>query len=279
MSTAAPAAPRADACPEPEQLAAFIDGGLPPVERTTVERHLTWCGECRDIVGDAFAERPASAPARRPIWGRLAVAGGLVAAAAAVVLVVRSQGPSPYYVPEMSALVKVETSRRPTEGRISGGFRYAPPPIVTRGPGDTQNQQLAATAAEVRTRIADRTGAVAEAARGVTFLLTGEPTPAVTALERATADPSASPRMWSDLAAAWLARGESGDAERALTAAERAIAGDSSLVEARYNRALALERLQRTSDALDAWRQYAAAEKDAGWAAEAQRHIARLSGT
>jgi tetratricopeptide (TPR) repeat protein len=281
MSTQAPAALQADACPEPEQLAAYIDGRLAAGERTQLERHLVGCADCRDIVAgsvEAIKQLPAVADqgTGRRKW--VALAGGLVAAAAAVVLMVRVMAPSPYYVPEMAELVRVEPSTRAVEPRVTGGFRYAPPPAVTRGAGDTRNLELAATADKVRAEIVNRTGAAADAARGVTFLLSGDPEAAIAALERATTLPSASAQMSSDLSAAYLARSQAGDAERALTAAERAVANDSTLREGRFNRALALERLQRTSEAVRAWKDYAARETDAQWVAEAQRHVDHLEG-
>lgn len=280
MSTEAPAALRADACPEPELLAAYIDGQLSPGERTQLERHLAGCAECRDIVSDgvaAVAELPVAVPRRssRTRWVGVAVA---LAAAAAIVIAVRLQRPAPFYLPEMDALVRVETSSRALEPRLSGGFRYAPPPIVTRGTSDTHDLELAATAEKVRTAIGDRSGPDADAARGVTFLLTGDAARGVEALERAVTSPSASPKMRSDLAAAYLQRGEPGDPERALAAAQRATEADAGLLEAQYNRALALERAGQSGSALQAWRDYAARERDTAWVAEAERHIARLSG-
>src|SRR3954465_14012767 len=108
-------AQRAGACPDPEQLAAFIDGGLPPDERTLVEEHLADCPDCRDILGGSVESldeiraeleqkknqeltpesRPQPGPAPNVVdlkrWRAkriVAVTVGLVAAAAAVILVV-----------------------------------------------------------------------------------------------------------------------------------------------------------------------------------------------
>jgi anti-sigma factor RsiW len=40
----------ARACPEPPQLAAFVDDQLPLQERTAVIVHLVDCGVCRALV-------------------------------------------------------------------------------------------------------------------------------------------------------------------------------------------------------------------------------------
>src|SRR5213079_535730 len=147
MTTDAPIALPADGCPEPEQLAAFIDGGLPPAERTAVERHLFACEDCRGIVADTVAT-PALIPAARPArtlakW--IAAGGGLVAAAAALVLMLGAPGEH-LYVSEMAPLVRVVSAHRAVESRLAG-FPYAPPPVVTRGAADTAaNAELAARA-------------------------------------------------------------------------------------------------------------------------------------
>jgi len=294
MSTEAPTAHRPDACPDPEQLAAFIDGGLPPDERTLVEEHVADCPECRDILGgsaeslDEIQEligpsrarmiRPTPpAPHRRAKLKWLIGAGIALPAAAAVFLMVRPQQPS-LYVPEMASLVALETSTRATEGRLSG-FAYAAPPVVTRGTGDGSNGLLAATAEKVRSDLAGRSGSPADAARGVTFLLTGDVDRAIESLERATTGDASTPRMLSDLAVAYLQRGGPDDLSRALATTQRAIDRDPQLAEARYNRALALERQERAAQALQAWREYVAQERDGKWVAEAQRHMARLVGS
>ncbi len=282
MSTKAPVA-LAGACPDAEQLAAYVDGMLTPAERTAIEQHLSGCAECRDVVGDSAAAAAESGatvttPRRRPRAQWMALTA-ILATAAAALLVVQLRQPSAYYVPELAALARVETPSRPLEARLSGGFRYAPPPLVTRGAPDARNLELIATADKVRAEIGDRAGADADAARSVTFLIGGDAERAVAGLERATASGSAPARMWSDLAAAYLARGRADDPPRAVAAAERALQADGSLREAAFNRALALERAGRAADALQAWRDYAASERDAQWAAEAQRHVARLSGS
>ncbi len=303
MSTEAPSALRADACPDPEQLAAFIDGTLTPVERTQVETHLLSCADCRDVVGASVEVlstiEPKAAPAPAPVsvpapvripaevvpmpQGRRSRAGWWVgaaaalAAAAAILFAVRVQQPSSYYVPEMAELVAVRTDTRPTEARLAGGFAYAPPPPITRGAPEARNLELTATAEKVRNAIGDRRGAEADAARGVSSLIADDIDGAIQSLERATEANSATARMFSDLAAAYLQRGRPEDLARALSSAERALAADGALREASFNRALALERLARNAEALQAWRDYVARETDSQWAAEASRHVSRLS--
>jgi hypothetical protein len=48
----------ADACPEAETLAVFIEGGLGPKEQERVESHLAECAYCLDTI--TFAMRTKS---------------------------------------------------------------------------------------------------------------------------------------------------------------------------------------------------------------------------
>jgi len=82
---------------------------------------------------------------------------------------------------------------------------------------------------------------------------------------------------WSDLAAAHLARYGNGhtlgDAGRALAAAERALAVDSDLCEALFNRALALDALYLQDEAARAWLDYFQSERDVLWERAARARI------
>jgi predicted anti-sigma-YlaC factor YlaD len=46
-------------CPDPEFLAAYLDGRLTPKEKTLIEKHLIDCHKCRHIVSMAIKlEKP-----------------------------------------------------------------------------------------------------------------------------------------------------------------------------------------------------------------------------
>jgi CHAT domain-containing protein len=281
MTTEAPGALRADACPQPEQVAAYIDGQLGPDERTTVERHLVGCAECRDIVGDAVAARnelgdlPVPAPSRTKLW---VACGVVLAAAAAVVLAVRLQGPSPYYVPEMRDLVTAVGETRPIEPRLTGGFAYGPYSVV-RGEGSAPSLGILAAAARIEER-EKAGGAEAEAALGVAQLATGNAR-ALETLEEADGRLPADPRVKSDLAAAYLVAGRRKDDARllakALEYAEQAVSSSPQSVEALFNRALATESLGLNDQARKAWDAYLAVDSTSAWADEARQRRARLN--
>ena len=43
--------------PEPDRLAAFVQGRLAPAEARAVEEHLSDCGECCDVLGQDLSTR------------------------------------------------------------------------------------------------------------------------------------------------------------------------------------------------------------------------------
>ena len=57
--------------------------------------------------------------------------------------------------------------------------------------------------------------------------------------------------------------------------ADRALRIDAGFAEARFNRALILERMGRRAEAEDAWRQFLALDDRSPWAAEARQHLGR----
>ncbi|HEY0558351.1 MAG TPA: CHAT domain-containing protein [Thermoanaerobaculia bacterium] len=90
-------------------------------------------------------------------------------------------------------------------------------------------------------------------------------------------------RIRSDLAAAYLVRAERADDPRdllrAFEAADRAVRDDALLLEPRFNRALALERLFLIPEAAEAWKDDLQREGSTSWGAEARQRLARLSQT
>ena len=62
MSTEAPMTMQPGACPDAELLASYMDGLLSPADRTSLERHLVDCADCRDIVGSGvpMASQPSA---------------------------------------------------------------------------------------------------------------------------------------------------------------------------------------------------------------------------
>lgn len=106
---------------------------------------------------------------------------------------------------------------------------------------------------------------------------------AVEALARAVADDPHDAGTWSDLSAAYLVRAQQADDPRdlvrAYAAADRAVRENGALPEARFNRALSLERLFLKTEARIAWKAYLALDSTSLWAKEARERLAGLTGT
>jgi tetratricopeptide (TPR) repeat protein len=290
--------------PDAEQLAEYADGVLGADVRADVERHLVDCADCRAVLSETIAfiasERAGGRtyatesgarvlPFHSRRWVKGAAAG--LAAAAALLLVVRLARPdllAPAFVarsdrPELQELIAAVANEptRPVEGRLTGGFKYGPPPSVTRGAGDrnaSPDVRIAAAKIEKLARADDTPQHRGEL--GLAYLALGDLDKAVEALEDATQQDPGNAQFQSDLAAAYLARARwrdrAEDWARALAAADRAIKADPRRTEAYFNRALALEGLHLTDEALDAWAAYQSLEPATPWSRESATRIQSL---
>jgi len=177
---------------------------------------------------------------------------------------------------------------RPIEGRLSGGFDYAPfdPEVAKRAISSRARvgRELSAVAAATL-RGADRdvaSPAVGHGSglQGRLLVLWGHASEAVEVFEGVRLAGRADARTLSDLSAAYLARateqGDAADLVRALDASASALVLDPSFPEARFNGALALEALYLREAAVDAWERYLEVDPESGWATEARGRIEGL---
>jgi CHAT domain-containing protein len=186
--------------------------------------------------------------------------------------------------PLVAELAEAIGDRRFVQPRLTGGFRHGR--LITLRSGDTpqgldaQSPAVLGAVARIRERAEADTSPEALGALAVTYLVSGDPSAAVKALESATAQDPKDARLLSDLAAAYLVRAEQADEPadipKALEAAERAIALENAPPEAWFNRALALERLHLTDAARKAWDDYLQRDSSSGWAEEARQHLEAL---
>jgi CHAT domain-containing protein len=178
---------------------------------------------------------------------------------------------------EGAPLTAALASVRPGEARLVGAPHIRPTPSESIRSGTTAvRQALAATGA-------DLTQGSAESLwdDGVAHLLAGESDIAITEISKATKISSKDARFWSDLAAAHLQRGsfhsDPYELVLALSAANRAVFLDSSLLSARFNRALALGRLALREREKADWDFVASREPDPLWRREARDHATALA--
>lgn len=311
--------PRAGKGLDPEMLAAYIDKRLPPDERAVVEAKLAADPESYELLVELIhanealkdqlpqdgevkegAERdepqartgavvPMVPKPRRT--GGWMIAGGVLAAAAAVALVVRLQPELWQRVrggdavdPRLAQLVAAVGEERYIEARLTGGFKYGPLRSVTRGPSDlsTQNLALLAAAGGLQDAVRREPTAANLRAWGTAQLLLKDYDGAIDSLRQAS-ESEVSGRHQSDLAAALLERavngGSAADLPAALDAAESALALEPGMVEALFNRAMALELLGLSDQAVAAWRAYLDVDANGPWAVEARAHLDRLAGS
>jgi tetratricopeptide (TPR) repeat protein len=278
-------------CLDDETIAAFIDGRLDAPARARVVEHLADCADCYFIFSESARASAASGMEARPHGFRAATAWlarprvmwpgvGALAAAAVLVLAVmplwRSASP-----PGLRALVAAVGAERTVEARMTGGFAYGPLK-VTRGAASETSSAVRLQAATIEKAADERRTPPYLDALGVAHLVTGRPADAVTALESATHDAPNDARYWSDLSAAYLARGRTarapGDFASALDAAVRATALAPTMPEAWFNRALAIEQIPSMHPQVKAaWDDYLKIDGQSGWAAEARQHIDQWS--
>jgi tetratricopeptide (TPR) repeat protein len=267
--------------PDAETLAAYVDRTLAAPARLAVERHASECADCRDVLADtvALVESEGGAVGDWPAgpfrpWIAIGVASGLAAAAAVLLIVNGGLLGGSGRTEELEELIAAYAGEpnRPAEGRLSGGFPYAPAPSVTRGGGNELSPDVRIAVARIESAAASDRSARSLWALGVAHLASRNLDPAVQVFgDAAGLDPD-NAELHSDLSAAHLARGrdrgDNRDLERALGAADRALTLQPDLAEALFNRALALDALQRPETAA-AWRAVQAREAESPWAKEA----------
>jgi hypothetical protein len=276
---AADGEPQSAAAPEPE------------VPREITPQQATPAQDAEPGAPSTSADAPVRVvPFRKRSW--VTGVGATLAAAAALVLIVRIASPAwlPSWLgggPPLEALVAaLDTQRvRPVEGRLMGGFAHKPAPSPTRGGNDRLGRRWSPevdyAAANIAKFAEGNTSARARAALGVALIVEGDLDAAVTALEQAAKDLPGDPAVHTNLSAAYLARARwfnhPEDWPKALDAADRAIQSDSNAPEPYFNRALALEGLEQTERAAQAWGDYATHERNPAWIEEAGERRKALS--
>jgi len=286
--------PKAGMNLDPEMIAAYIDKRLTPEQRAAVEAELAKDPDSYAVLVESMkALDELAVPGVRtvpfvpkgkvPTVRRWTIAAGVLAAAAAIVLVVvqpqwlqRLRGDR--VDPRVEQLVAAVGAERYIEARLTGGFAHGDLQAVSRGTAPKATDNLSLMASAGRAQAEAKRDPSARQAYAVSLVLLGRTDEAVLLLEALAAEkPSAD--LLSDLAAAYLSRtspiDHPDDVAKALAAAERATELNSKLPEAWFNLAIALERLQLRDQAIEAWTKCVSLESGA-WRAEAEGRLALL---
>jgi hypothetical protein len=208
-----------------------------------------------------------------------------------------------------AGLVAAVRERRFFEARLTGGFKYGdlispkrgglsaiahtgdgsptsggspdPRTPATRsatGPA-AEDWEVLSAAAKIKKDIGTPKNGEERSTLASAHLVLGEMDEAVRLFERALRDPEnadgRNAKLRSDLAAAYLTRAvnenRADDYPRGLENVAHAVEIDPTLREALYNKALALEFLYLSNQAIKAWDAFIANEPDGGWLDEAKK--------
>lgn len=184
------------------------------------------------------------------------------------------------------ALKEAYRDQRPTRARISL-FDYAPPPGERGGTNRVNNDARKRAERFLQYAIEDAPSAASYHAFGDQLLAAGQLDEALTQFARASELDPSNARLQNDIGTALLERaGYNGtdrdpvkglrDAGESLTHFDKALELDSSLLDALFNRALALERLKAFAEAQEAWAKYLERDSQSRWAEEARSNLERL---
>lgn len=259
--------------PNDNECALFLEGALDDDSTKKVTLHLASCNDCLAIVGGA------AETARDRVWWQQR-STWLAAAAAIVIAIVGLAGYQQWEDRSaMTELIAAEPhSARPIDARLSG-FAYAPHSTWRGGAGEDNTEdlpelQFKGAAVNAIERSEKSSSATAAHAGGVGAIVLQDYDGAIRLLTKAAQRSPKDARTWNDLGAAQFAKG---DFAAALKSFDQAIALDPHLLDPRFNRALALDRLGRKQQAIAAWRDYIRLDPSSPWADEARRKLDDLT--
>ena len=295
---------------EEELLDDYLGGTLSGRDREQFEQHFLSTPERQRKLRMARAlkryvnNQPLPAPARvsvlrpkaswsqvflRPAW-RSAIAAMLVLG---VGLAILFYSKSESLVNKGRAELQAALKESPTEARIAG-FNWNPQSVTLgaqpeSGPdSDKMNRAFS--------YFRDAKGPDSAYALGQFYLAKGDLDNAIKQFTLALEGMPKNARLHSDLGAAWLekARVEKDKVEKdkndqskdsdnttyylsqSCEHLNRALELDDSLLEALFNRALCLQRMQSLKEAANDWRAYLNRDANSAWAREARRHLEEI---
>jgi len=264
-------------CPDPEVVAAFVEGRLDEETLRRIRAHLLTCDECLYIVRgstefghESGLLQPPMEPKRSNIrW--MAIAAGVAVAVSVALIVSTFQRNDP--ITPLNAAIRNEGFRR-FEGRLTS-VEYERHQVLRSGTAANSPATVAARTALAATEHAR--AANDWHARAAAELVLGHSGEAVRAMQEAA---QLDPKYRADLAAARIAlgteRNDPAELRRAVDDADAVLRTNPVSPVALFNRALALERLGENDRAAAAYGAYLSHDGTSDWAAEARWRAAHL---
>lgn len=181
----------------------------------------------------------------------------------------------------LASLNKAYKTERPLESRITG-LDYAPLKN-TRGVGDSKISQLELERAGEISKKAASENRSAESLHtvGRFYLTQKEFDRAIEELKNAEKLDSKNAQIQNDLGVAFLGKSRVSDKKlefqsNASEKFEEALELNPNLLEAYFNRAIALQEQNLQNQAIEAWQEYLKRDSDSPWAEEAKKNLERL---
>ena len=185
---------------------------------------------------------------------------------------------------EVAELKMIYQKERPTETRISG-FDYAPLNVI-RGENKDETNKNKLKIEELKFRQAVETNPTAENhhALGVFHLTQQNYRDTLDELEKAVKLDDKNAKFYNDLGSAYFEFAKNGEKDkrlenlaRANEAFSKAVELDANLLEALFNKALALQELNLPREARGYWELYLQKDSTSKWADEARKNLEKIA--
>jgi tetratricopeptide (TPR) repeat protein len=243
------------ACPDAELLSSYVNGRATSLERTAIEEHIARCEDCYFVFAETLWESQGDSASQHGRRWAVWAAWGLAAAA----LLVVAQAPLAQirYNSQVFGLKWVVSAADGSSVRAVN-VRVGE---IQRSATMTASVREHALSKETVATLIESMGAASQSAssnkrrEAAIYLVAGDAGRAVATLAPLAAT-SEDATLQNDLAAAYMARSQAGDAAHAFEAASKAIDIEASRPEAWFNLGLAAESLGLSQRAKDAWIRY-----------------------
>jgi tetratricopeptide (TPR) repeat protein len=183
---------------------------------------------------------------------------------------------------DLAELRSIYRQSRPTETRISE-FDYAPLTQLRGEPAPAEKNRLRRIENNLIEATEKTSNAQTHHALGVFYLTQKDYLKAIRELESAAKLAPQNAKIHNDLGAAYFELAKTSPAEKryeplahALEEFTRATEPDGSLLEALFNKSLALEELGSSREAKESWKLYLQKDSSSQWADEARKRLAAL---